>query len=289
MAEHEWTREVCEARVSSLESQVESLEETIRRLLEALHVQGENDNADDNNDANNNVENANVEADRNGELQQVRNNPVDSEESDNSEEAWTNISSESDAESEPVPREEEQREEEQGEKEQREEEQQRAGDEDNARRARYADLLRRNDPRPAHSTFVEYRNEHGQREVVAGAGWIGENTYEAAGSRRTYDTTQPPPQPCFNCRGNHWRKDCPYRLTGHSRTPQALVLLYTRPSGGADEDMFADEAEMASASFPNINDPAAAIQQAIARYSVWYSKLRDTGTLKLKQSTGDQP
>lgn len=43
---------------------------------------------------------------------------------------------------------------------------------------------------------------------VRGVAWEGENKYRARNGT-LYDTTNPPPGRCFNCNGNHWRKDCP--------------------------------------------------------------------------------
>ena len=45
---------------------------------------------------------------------------------------------------------------------------------------------------------------------VRGWGWVGENRYQSRNGR-VHDTTRPPPGDCFNCGGNHWRRDCPYR------------------------------------------------------------------------------
>jgi hypothetical protein len=43
---------------------------------------------------------------------------------------------------------------------------------------------------------------------VRGVAWEGEDAYRARNGR-LYDTTKPPPGRCWNCNGNHWRKDCP--------------------------------------------------------------------------------
>lgn len=43
---------------------------------------------------------------------------------------------------------------------------------------------------------------------VRGVAWEGENGYRARNGN-LYDTTKPPPGRCWNCNGNHWRKDCP--------------------------------------------------------------------------------
>jgi len=45
---------------------------------------------------------------------------------------------------------------------------------------------------------------------VCGQAWIGANTYQSRAGH-VHDTRAPPPQPCFNCGGMHWRKDCPNR------------------------------------------------------------------------------
>lgn len=42
-----------------------------------------------------------------------------------------------------------------------------------------------------------------------GIGWAG-HKYTAGGSGHTYDTNNPAPQPCFNCDGPHWRRNCPF-------------------------------------------------------------------------------
>jgi len=35
--------------------------------------------------------------------------------------------------------------------------------------------------------------------------------YYVSAKGNVYDTSEPPPEPCFNCGGPHWRKDCPRR------------------------------------------------------------------------------
>lgn len=57
-----------------------------------------------------------------------------------------------------------------------------------------------------HSTQVR---GHDNQIAGIGAGYIGNNRYRAAGSRREYDMTCPPPGPCFNCGEMHWRVHCP--------------------------------------------------------------------------------
>lgn len=53
-----------------------------------------------------------------------------------------------------------------------------------------------------------FRSTHKEGMSEFGVGWVGQSSYKSRAGH-TYDTTKPPPQPCFNCRGNHWRKDCP--------------------------------------------------------------------------------
>ena len=57
-----------------------------------------------------------------------------------------------------------------------------------------------------------YLQTHSGRVIASGRGHIGPNLYQTDRGR-VYDTTRPPPQPCYNCEGMHWRKDCPYGLS----------------------------------------------------------------------------
>eukprot|EP00929_Paragymnodinium_shiwhaense_P001658 TRINITY_DN101899_c0_g1_i1.p1 TRINITY_DN101899_c0_g1~~TRINITY_DN101899_c0_g1_i1.p1 ORF type:complete len:398 (-),score=83.04 TRINITY_DN101899_c0_g1_i1:446-1573(-) len=48
------------------------------------------------------------------------------------------------------------------------------------------------------------------RDGLRGVAWMDNSTYRSRAGN-TFDTNQPPPQPCFNCGGDHWRKHCPHR------------------------------------------------------------------------------
>ncbi|KAJ0389289.1 hypothetical protein P43SY_010410 [Pythium insidiosum] len=43
-----------------------------------------------------------------------------------------------------------------------------------------------------------------------------------------YDTSCDPPQPCFNCQGNHWRKDCPEVASARTMTTTVSTPSPTR-------------------------------------------------------------
>merc|ERR1711920_131238 len=62
------------------------------------------------------------------------------------------------------------------------------------------------------SGFV-FRSTH--RDSAIGCGWSpgahSETQFYTSRSGHVHDTTGPPPQPCLNCGGPHWRKDCPRR------------------------------------------------------------------------------
>ncbi|KAJ0391272.1 hypothetical protein ATCC90586_010569 [Pythium insidiosum] len=64
-------------------------------------------------------------------------------------------------------------------------------------------------PNISHSAY--HRFDDGSIEV--GSGFTTPGMYVARESGIAYDTSCDPPQPCFNCQGNHWRKDCPRRAT----------------------------------------------------------------------------
>jgi len=73
----------------------------------------------------------------------------------------------------------------------------------------YADRMRHfgdNFQDPNHGLVFRSTNKPG----IRGEAWIGENTYQSRAGH-TFNTKKAPPQECFNCRGDHWRKDCPYR------------------------------------------------------------------------------
>ncbi|GLE03747.1 hypothetical protein PINS_up012649 [Pythium insidiosum] len=53
-----------------------------------------------------------------------------------------------------------------------------------------------------------HRYDDGTVEV--GAGFAVPGKYISI-KGNVHDTSKPPPQPCFNCQGDHWRKDCPWR------------------------------------------------------------------------------
>mmetsp|Transcript_30307 Transcript_30307/g.39124 ORF Transcript_30307/g.39124 Transcript_30307/m.39124 type:complete len:178 (-) Transcript_30307:194-727(-) len=60
------------------------------------------------------------------------------------------------------------------------------------------------------SSIPIYRSTYNERYNLRGSAWVGNNMYLARNGN-IYDTTRPPPGDCFNCGGNHWRKDCPLR------------------------------------------------------------------------------
>ncbi|KAJ0405676.1 hypothetical protein ATCC90586_004479 [Pythium insidiosum] len=64
-------------------------------------------------------------------------------------------------------------------------------------------------PNIAHSAY--HRFDDGDTEV--GSGFTTPGMYVARESGIVYDTSCDPPQLCFNCQGNHWRKDCPLNRT----------------------------------------------------------------------------
>lgn len=45
--------------------------------------------------------------------------------------------------------------------------------------------------------------------AIRGSGWLDPNTYQSR-KGHVHNTQRPPPLPCFNCNGNHWRKNCPH-------------------------------------------------------------------------------
>uniref|UniRef100_A0A7S1GSJ2 Uncharacterized protein n=1 Tax=Hemiselmis andersenii TaxID=464988 RepID=A0A7S1GSJ2_HEMAN len=74
------------------------------------------------------------------------------------------------------------------------------------------DRVRIQDVRQGPDSAPVCRSSYRHGGTVRGVGW-GEGpghslSYTGGSSGRTYDTSAPPPQPCFNCGDDHWRRDC---------------------------------------------------------------------------------